>query len=499
MKKNVLVLFALMVLIFGQGFAQTQQQRLHDHIYFLAADSLNGRHGGSPDAILAAQYIIDQYQGMGATMLKDLFWIGFKPAMGQENDYRNVVLVITGSDPKLKNEYIVLGAHYDHLGIRNGKVYNGADDNASGTAAVIETARNLLARKGEIKRSVILVCFDGEEQGLFGSKSMVDDIYEKPEYDQYRNIRLMMSIDMVGWLKQGKALRLTGAGTLKNSHKTLNVVADKTHTPISIHAFESSPVTATDTEPFAEHGIPTLAVTTGLKSPYHKPEDDADLIDYEGLDNVTNYLTELTISLANQDEVAPTGNVAFKHRQQLPAFEMGPIVGYSKNNLLLPDACLSTLAKGTGFQAGLSMRVNRLARQGFASKLGLQIDAYYDPATTAYPNVLSPFDSYCTLKQNSITVPVSLLMQTYISGIGFFVGGGGFYSYSLGAELDGTPTSLSPTQHAYGGQFSFGFRLLRFRLSGEWMWPFTPLYDASQATAPLIKNRFYRVTLGYYF
>ena len=84
-----------------------------------------------------------------------------------------MVGVIEGSDPELKNEYIVLGAHYDHLGVRNGKVYNGADDNASGSAALIEVARELFSKRDSLRRSVIIAAFDAEELGLWGVQSLV--------------------------------------------------------------------------------------------------------------------------------------------------------------------------------------------------------------------------------------------------------------------------------------------------------------------------------------
>ena len=138
-------------------------------------------------------------------------------------------------------------------------------------------ARQLLARRGELKRSVIICAFDAEEMGLYGSKALSKEMMN---LGLIGKVKMMMSIDMVGWLKQGKHLSFTGTGTLKDCADMIKEVAAQTGVPVSTRRFESSPFTATDTEPFASKGVPTLAVTTGLKSPYHKPGDDPELIDY---------------------------------------------------------------------------------------------------------------------------------------------------------------------------------------------------------------------------
>ena len=94
------------------------------------------------------------------------------PFNANGTDYKNVVAVIEGSDPVLKDQYIVLGAHYDHLGVKKGQIYNGADDNASGSAAIIEIARALEPQRGSLKRSVVIAAFDAEELGLYGSNHL---------------------------------------------------------------------------------------------------------------------------------------------------------------------------------------------------------------------------------------------------------------------------------------------------------------------------------------
>ena len=160
------VLFVAAMCLCGIIYAQstTQRQRLEKHVYTLASDSLQGRKAGSPDAVRAANYLIREWKGMG---LKPFFAESKNYRMPFEvygdSGYYDLVAIIEGNDPKLKDEYIVIGGHYDHLGVRNGKVYNGADDNASGASCVTEVARQLLARQKELRRSVIICAFDAEK------------------------------------------------------------------------------------------------------------------------------------------------------------------------------------------------------------------------------------------------------------------------------------------------------------------------------------------------
>jgi Zn-dependent M28 family amino/carboxypeptidase len=209
--KKTIILSILTICAVGL-FAQTQQKRLEEHLYYLASDSLHGRFAGSDDAMKAAQYIIKQYEAIG---IEPFYESGYlqpftNSLVGERMTFNNVIAWIPGSDPALKDEYVIIGAHYDHLGERNGKVYNGADDNASGTAAVIEIARQLKAKQSELKRSVIIVNFDGEELGLFGSNALSNRLKKEKKISK---VCLMMSIDMVGWYRQNGKLIVQGTGT----------------------------------------------------------------------------------------------------------------------------------------------------------------------------------------------------------------------------------------------------------------------------------------------
>ena len=157
-------------------FSQTRKERLTEHVYYFASDSLRGRAAGSEDAAKAAAYIVNEYESMG---LKPFYDDWYMPFTRGGKQYRNVVAVLEGNDPALKNQYIVVGAHYDHLGVKGGKIYNGADDNASGSAAVIEIARALCANRDKLKRTVVIAAFDAEELGLYGSNALAQRMIDK--------------------------------------------------------------------------------------------------------------------------------------------------------------------------------------------------------------------------------------------------------------------------------------------------------------------------------
>ncbi len=139
MKKINMLIF--LVFIFSlDTFAQTTlKERLEQHVYTLASDEMRGREPGTIYSRMASEYIINQWKEIGIEPFFDNSYIQpFK-----KDKYQNIVGIIHGNDPVLKNEYIVIGAHYDHLGAFLGLIFNGADDNASGTATVIELGREL--------------------------------------------------------------------------------------------------------------------------------------------------------------------------------------------------------------------------------------------------------------------------------------------------------------------------------------------------------------------
>ena len=173
-KNGLLVLF---ISIFLSVNAQsTLRERLKQHVFTLASDSLQGREAGTEFARMAADYVVAQFTEIGIELF---FENSFLQQFGQNNaqnshSFQNVIGIIRGNDADLANEFIVVGAHYDHLCALNGNIYNDADDNASGVAMLIELARMLKEYQRKLKRSVILVAFDAEEIGLLGSTYFVN-------------------------------------------------------------------------------------------------------------------------------------------------------------------------------------------------------------------------------------------------------------------------------------------------------------------------------------
>lgn len=510
-----LILLTLPLMLMGNLLmAQTQQQRLEKHVYYLASDSLRGRLAGSDDSRKAAAYIENEYRQMGLKPFGSMYRHYFIRKLSMQGGdailinpdsvdyyekqdrpvYCNVVGVIEGSDPALKNEFIVVGGHYDHLGVKNGEVYNGADDNASGTAAVTEVARQLLARRGELKRSVLICAFDAEEVGLHGSQALS---LELKRLGMIGRVKMMMSIDMVGWLKQGKHLRLTGTGTLKDCADIINEVASQTGLPVSTTRFESSPFTATDTDPFARKGVPTLAVTTGLKSPYHKPGDDPELIDYPGLSQVTDFLAALTLRMASAEQpMEATGKVAAKHRDARKFFEIAPVVGINSTQAHFPNSTLQSNSR-VGFNFGLSTEWN------FSKYFGMQADVLYDFAHAYYPNEADLFGEGHTYRQQSVVVPVQLRALLGSSMVSVNFGIGGFYGYRFVGNMidkDGVRLDTYPSQHQYGIVWSTEIRMSNLSYGFTNYYQMQDLFAPAEGSIiPVAKKYSFVFTMGLYF
>ncbi len=215
---------------------------------------------------------------------------------------QNVVGMIEGNDPLLKNEYVVIGAHFDHLGMggegsgsRNPEtlaVHNGADDNASGTAGVIELAQKLSANRSKLKRSIVLVAFTGEEMGLLGSKEFVN----KPPID-LKKVNAMINMDMIGRLnRETNTISIGGTGTSVESDSILVIL--EANRPFKI-AHSTDGYGPSDHAPFYSSNIPVFYFTTGAHDDYHTPADDTDKIDYVGQVSVLNMVYDLSAMLAS--------------------------------------------------------------------------------------------------------------------------------------------------------------------------------------------------------
>ncbi len=221
----------------------------------------------------------------------------------KEIETQNVVAEVPGNDPALKDQYIVVGAHYDHLGMGGPgsgsrmpdtiAVHNGADDNASGTASVIEMAEKMASEKNN-KRSVIFVAFGAEEMGLLGSKAFTAN--PPVAIDK---IVAMFNLDMVGRLDSASnALSVGGTKTAKETEDILN----KLNPGFSL-SFSGEGVGPSDHASFYLQDIPVIYLNTGAHADYHTPRDDAEFINFEGIKKVDDYCYALLTEVANRDNV----------------------------------------------------------------------------------------------------------------------------------------------------------------------------------------------------
>jgi hypothetical protein len=216
---------------------------------------------------------------------------------------QNVVAVLETDQPGHASDFIVVGAHYDHLGMGGHgsgsrmpdttAVHNGADDNASGVSGVIELAGKLSSMKDQLKRNIIFMAFGGEEMGLLGSKYFV----ENPLVD-IEQIVAMVNFDMIGRLDSTKSLMIGGTGTAIETDSLLKKLTEKY--PFKIK-YATEGVGASDHSAFYGKDIPVFFISTGAHSDYHTPFDDFEFINPEGQKAVLDFTLDLLANLANRD------------------------------------------------------------------------------------------------------------------------------------------------------------------------------------------------------
>ncbi|MCB9796033.1 MAG: M20/M25/M40 family metallo-hydrolase [Alphaproteobacteria bacterium] len=196
-----------------------------------------------------------------------------------EREVNNVVGFLPGRDPEAA--WVVVGAHYDHLGAYAGEgdtIYNGADDNASGTAGLIALAEAMTAREAQPYRSVLFVAFTGEESGLLGSRAMLAQ-----DQLQAEDIAFMLNLDMIGRLGD-KELGVTGDAFTVGLSEELERLGAELGLGVDLRGFDY--FGNSDHHPFHQAGVPSLHVFTGLHEDYHQLSDHADKIDVEGMSRV---------------------------------------------------------------------------------------------------------------------------------------------------------------------------------------------------------------------
>ena len=282
-----------------------KKEKLKKHISYLSSDELEGRLTGSKGEKLAAEYAIKEFKSLGLKPYNKKSFLqpfSYKVRLNphdstsvKPNNGNNVIAYL---DNKAKKT-IIIGAHYDHLGKNehnhstkpnsHGEIHNGADDNSSGVAGVIELARMYATNKTKENVNVVFALFSGEEDGLIGSKHMAASLSK-----YFPNVVAMINMDMIGRLNAEKSLVVGGVGTSPYFQK---IIDDNKPAGFNVTT-ESSGIGPSDHTSFYLKDIPVLFFFTGTHLDYHKPSDDEDKINYYGVKNIVDYVFRVVNSIS---------------------------------------------------------------------------------------------------------------------------------------------------------------------------------------------------------
>lgn len=300
---------------FKTAYESIKADELKKNLMVIASDEMEGRQTGSEGQKKAGVYMIDYYKNLGVSYPKALGSYyqkvpkeALKSRRGELPDSENILAFIEGTEKP--EEIIVISAHYDHVGTNNGVVYNGADDDGSGTVAVMEIAEAFQqakkAGKGP-KRSILFLHVTGEEHGLLGSKYYS----ENPVFD-LKNTVVNLNIDMIGRSdkeNEGKNyVYVIGSEMLSTELKKINVAANKATQNLELNYKYDDPndpmrlYYRSDHYNFAKHGIPVAFFFDGIHEDYHQPTDDPEKIDYPLLQKRAQLVFATAWELANRKE-----------------------------------------------------------------------------------------------------------------------------------------------------------------------------------------------------
>jgi Peptidase family M28/PDZ domain len=363
--KSIFFLIVTCCVIFQNAHSQDiSTKNIKKHISFLASDKLKGRGTGTADEMLAAQYISKQFKKYG---LKPKGTNGYLQAFKANIDTVHQVEAhnVVGFLDNGAALTVVVGAHYDHLGegfqagslLANskGQIHNGADDNASGVAGVLELARYFATNRTTEKHNFLFICFSGEELGLLGSKHYANN----PTIDLTKG-NLMINMDMIGRYEEGKSITIGGWGTSKKWGSVIPPLAEQNKITFKIDSAGAGP---SDHTSFYTKNIPVLFFFTGVHGDYHKPSDDTELINFEGeakvlglVANIVEKIDDLNERLDYQQTTMPMArNMKFK-------VTLGVLADYSFNGpgLKIDGISKNRPAEKAGLQAGdLLLRLDK--------------------------------------------------------------------------------------------------------------------------------------------
>lgn len=301
---------------FANAYKSIKAENLKKNLYVIASDEMEGRDTGSKGQKKAGEYMVNYYKNIGVSFPKALGSYyqtvpsAFMKKRGGGNlpDSENIMAFIEGSEKP--EEIVVVSAHYDHVGTKNGVVYNGADDDGSGTVAVMEMAKAFQEAKkagNGPKRSVLFLHVTGEEHGLFGSEYYTDN----PVFP-LANTVVDLNIDMIGRddpENRGKQyVYVIGSDMLSSQLKVINEAANKKTNNLELN-YKYDDLNdpqqlyyRSDHYNFAKHNVPVAFFFDGIHEDYHKSTDDPDKIDYNLLEKRTQLVFTTAWDIANRPE-----------------------------------------------------------------------------------------------------------------------------------------------------------------------------------------------------
>ena len=358
---NKILLFGFFMFIIGCKSEYKPENKIKEDVAFLADDKLEGRQTGTDGEKKAQDYIAQRFSDLGLEQkgINGYFeTFSFKP---KTDPHQEVKYTMVGSDSTITGTNVIgyldnsapytviVGAHYDHLGYgaegslyrgEEKEIHNGADDNASGVAIMLNLASKL--KNTNKNNNYLFIAFSGEEMGLLGS-----NYFTKNATIDLKNANYMLNMDMVGRLKADSTLAVYGVGTspilkqvVKSSNSQFNIIEKESGTGPSDHTS------------FYNNDIPVLHFFTGQHEDYHKPSDDFDKLNYEGMEAISNYIFEII------SELDDDGKLAFRktknESEDVPRFRVGLGV--------IPDYLFD----------GKGMRIDGISEDKPAQKAGLQ-------------------------------------------------------------------------------------------------------------------------------
>lgn len=293
------------------------ESALRTNLTIIASDEMEGRQTGSEGQKKAGRYIIEQYKNAGVSFPKGAknYYQNVPAAFlnakynGNLSDSENIWAYIEGTD--LKDEVVVLSAHYDHIGIEDGEIFNGADDDGSGTVALIEIAKAFQKAKNEgngPRRSVLILHVTGEEHGLHGSR-----YYTENPLFSLKNTVANVNIDMIGrsddrHIGDNNYVYVIGSDYLSTDLYNVCENANKKHIGIKLDYTYNDKKDKnryyyrSDHYNFAKNGIPSVFFFNGVHADYHKASDEVDKIEFDALTKRTKYAFAVTWEIATMDK-----------------------------------------------------------------------------------------------------------------------------------------------------------------------------------------------------